>query len=157
MLGIPSFRSHPAQAAAAQGAGASRSRFLAPWRALCLALSLAAAAPLSWGAETVTVNKAFHGREIKVRVGGLLKVELDQAGATGYEWQARDLGAGLLEVVAVETSGPSAPDVTGAPVRKTWLLKVTQAGLAELRFFYYRSWEGEQSAADTFQLKVRIP
>jgi predicted secreted protein len=122
-----------------------------------LALLLAAGASLSWGAETVTVNKALHGREIKVRVGGLVKVELDQAGATGFEWQARGLEGGLLEVVSVETSGPSAPELTGAPVRKTWLLKAARPGLAELRFLFYRSWEGEQSAADTFELKVRIP
>ena len=42
-----------------------------------LVLSLALFASPSRGAETVTVDKTFHGREIKVRVGATIRVELE--------------------------------------------------------------------------------
>jgi predicted secreted protein len=120
-------------------------------------VSLALFASLSWGAETVTVDKTFHGREIKVRAGATIRVQFEQAGATGYEWQVRDLDGEFFEVLTVRTEGPSASEVTGAPVTKVWVIKAKKAGRSQLKFVYYRSWEGEQSEADAFELKVRIP
>lgn len=127
-------------------------------RGAVLAIGLFLWAVPGWGSETVTVNKAFNGREIKLRVGGTLRVELEQAGATGYAWEVRNLDPERFELVSVETTGgPSGPEVTGAPVTKVWLIRAKQPGEAELEFLYYRPWEGEKSAADRFLLKVRIP
>lgn len=106
----------------------------------------------------MTVNQAFNGREIKLRVGGALRVELEQAGATGYAWELRNLDSEHFELDSVGTTGgPSGPEVTGAPVTKVWLIRAKQPGKSVLELLYYRSWEGENSAADRFLLKVLIP
>lgn len=108
-------------------------------------------------AETVVVNKAFNGREIKVKAGGSIRVELEELGAAGYAWAIKDLDSEHFEVMKVETKGIPAPsDITGAPVVRTWLISAKKGGKAELKLLHYRPWEGEKNASDTFVLKVRI-
>ncbi len=124
---------------------------------VCLALLLAFGISNSFGTETVIVNKAFNGREIKVRTGGLLRVDLEELGAAGYTWEIKDLDKEHFEMVSVQTEGARpAGDATGAPVVKTWLFRATKKGMSELRFLCYRPWESEEKAVDSFILKVRI-
>lgn len=111
----------------------------------------------SYGAETVVVNKSFNGREIKVRAGGLIRVDLEELGAAGYAWGIKDLDREHFEVLSVETRDvPPQGDVTGAPVIRTWLISTKNKGKAVLNFLHYRPWEGEKNASDMFVLKVRI-
>lgn len=127
------------------------------------ALVLSLALPLIFGishssaTETVIVNKAFNGREIKVRAGGLIRVDLEELGAAGYAWAIKDLDKEHFEIVSVQTEGALPPgDVTGVPVVKTWLFRAKKKGNSELKFLYYKPWEGEKNAVDSFILKVRI-
>jgi predicted secreted protein len=53
---------------------------------LSLALSLVFGISHSLAAETVIVNKAFNGREIKLRADGLIRVNLEALGTAGYAW-----------------------------------------------------------------------
>jgi predicted secreted protein len=111
----------------------------------------------SHGTETVIVNKAFNGREIKVRVGGLIEVELEELGSAGYVWSIKDLDKEHFGVLSVKTKDVSSRNgITGAPVVKIWVISTKMKGKAELKFLYYRPWEGEKKTADTFVLKVRI-
>lgn len=124
---------------------------------LSLALPLILGVSHSHGSETVIVNKAFNGREIKVKVGSTIQVELEQAGAAGYTWDIQGLDAGYFEVLSVKTQIPSGTgDFVGAPILKTWLIHAKKKGKSELRFIHYRPWEGEENAVETFVLKVRI-
>ena len=75
------------------------------------------------------VNKAFNGREIKVRAGGLIRVDLEELGAAGYAWAIKDLDKEHFEIVSVQTEGAPPPgDVTGVPVIKTWLIPGDKEG-----------------------------
>lgn len=124
---------------------------------LSLALLLAFGISSPSEAETIIVNKAFNGREIKVRVGGLLRVDLEELGAAGYAWAPKDFDKDHFEIVSVKTEGaPSPNDVTGAPVVKSFLIRSIKAGRSELKFLYYRPWEGEENTVDRFLLKVLI-
>jgi len=124
---------------------------------LSVCISLVFYASFSQGAETVAVNKAFNGREIKVRAGGFIRVSLEEMGAAGYAWHIKNLDKNHFAIVSVETtSTPPGSDVTGAPVMKTWLISTKERGLAVLKFLHYRPWEGEEHASETFVLNVRI-
>lgn len=122
-----------------------------------LALPLVVGLSVAYGEETVIVTKAFNGREIKVRVGSMIQVELDQAGSAGYAWEIKDLDKEHFEVVSVKTpEPPEQPELIGGPVKKMWLIRVTAQGKSQLRFIHARPWEKEEKSADTFWLKVRI-
>jgi predicted secreted protein len=125
--------------------------------ALVLVFSLILSLPYSYGSETVILSKDFNGREIKVRAGSTIQVELEQAGATGYTWELQGLDADYFEVLGVKTPEPKvAGDMAGAPILKTWVILVKKKGMSELKFVYYRPWEGEDKAAEAFVVKVRI-
>ena len=68
-----------------------------------LTLPLFVGLSLVYGEETVIVTKAFNGREIKVRNGSMIQVELNQAGSAGYVWEIEDLDKEHFEVVSVQT------------------------------------------------------
>jgi inhibitor of cysteine peptidase len=122
-----------------------------------LTLPLFVGLSLVYGEETVIVTKAFNGREIKVRNGSMIQVELNQAGSAGYVWEIEDLDKEHFEVVSVQTPEPPAkPDFVGGPVKKMWLIRVTAQGKFQLKFIHARPWEGEEKTTDTFVLKVRI-
>jgi predicted secreted protein len=124
---------------------------------LSLVLPLILGVSHSHGSEKVIVNKAFNGRQIKVRVGSTIQIELEQAGAAGYTWEIQRLDAEYFEVQKVRTQGPSETgDLVGAPILKTWLIRTKSKGKSALRFIHYRPWEGEEHAVETFILKVRI-
>ena len=107
--------------------------------------------------ETVIVNKDFNGREIKVRAGGMIRVDLEEIGSTGYSWIIQDLDNELFEVVSVRTENPPpASDVTGKPVMKTWTIRAKKEGKGEIKILQYRPWEGKEKATGSFFLKVRI-
>ncbi len=124
---------------------------------LPLVLLLIVDTPLACGEETIAVNKTLNGREIKVRTGGTIRVELEQLGAAGYTWEPQNLDKEYFEILSVKTSNPEEKkDIVGASVLKTWDVKAIKSGKSRLKFLYYRPWEGEESAVDTFVLNVRI-
>jgi len=124
---------------------------------LFLVLSFIIGLSFAHGNETITVNKAFNSREIKVRIGGMIQVELEQAGAAGYTWEIKDIDKELFEVVSIKTpESPEMPDLIGGPMKKTWLIRVKAKGNSVLRFIHFRPWEGEEKPADTFFITVRI-
>ena len=124
---------------------------------LVFMLSFVCGLSLVRGEVTVCVDKAFNGREIKVRSGDMIRVELDQLGSAGYTWEIQGLDDRHFEVVSTKTSErPQNTDLVGAPVKKAWLIRTREKGKTELRFIHFRPWEGKEKAADTFVLKVRI-
>ena len=124
---------------------------------LFLMLTLVYGLSLAYGEETMVVDKTFNGREIKVRSGNMIRLELEQAGAAGYTWEIQELDKKHFEVVSLKTpEPPEKSDLVGAPVKKTWLIRTKEKGKSELRFIHYRPWEGKEKAADSFVLKVRI-
>ena len=120
-------------------------------------LSFSCSLSVARGEVTVNVDKTFNGREIKVRSGDMIRVELDQLGSAGYTWEIHKLDKKYFEVVSEKTSEPpEKPCLVGAPVKKKWLIRTREKGKSELRFIHFRPWEGKEKPADTFVLKVCI-
>ncbi len=111
----------------------------------------------SHAAATVVVTKAFNGREIKVRPGGTIRIELEQLGAAGYTWEVQNLDREHFQILSVRTANSKDKgDLVGSPVLKIWDVRAIRSGKSKLTFLHYRRWEGEKNAADTFILNVRI-
>lgn len=105
----------------------------------------------------ITLNIQDNAKKIRIASGDIFRVELEQAGASGYTWEIQNLDADHLQVLetkTLETPGPE--DFTGAPVNRIWIFKATMPGITELRICHYRPWEGIQNASHTFLLKIEI-
>jgi len=110
-----------------------------------------------FGNEMVTVTSQDNGKEVQVSAGGIVQVELEQAGAAGYVWEIDVLDPKHFDVVKTETiSQPPKGDIIGAPVLVSWSFRAKKSGTSELRFVHYRPWEGKQSAIAAYSVRVLI-
>jgi predicted secreted protein len=110
----------------------------------------------SFSAETVKVNKDLNGKEIKVRTGDTIEVELQEPGATGYSWEIQALDAEHFKVLSIRTEARKSGPMVGAPVMKIWSISALKEGKSKLKFLLYRPWEGEKSAENNFVINVVI-
>lgn len=108
------------------------------------------------GSESlVIVQKEDHGKEITVRVGDTVQVELVQLGSAGYKWHLSLSDPSCLELVSSETREISEGRV-GGPVLGIWKFKAKKEGATEVRMDHYRPWEGADRSTDRFLIRLII-
>ena len=118
----------------------------------CLMLSPSA---LLAADATITVTKEQGGREIALKVGNILLIELPGKGGTGYHWSVEETFAPYLKLLD-QTTRQLKEGRLGGPVMQVWRFKAAQPGTTEIKMAYYRPWEGVGKAVDHFRLKLRI-
>jgi predicted secreted protein len=104
---------------------------------------------------TITVTKAQSGREIALKPGSVLRVELPGNAGTGYNWSVEASGAPYLKLMSQATQPVGKPQ-PGSPVMQVWHFKAEKPGATEIKMAYYRPWEGVAKAGDHFFIKIRI-
>jgi inhibitor of cysteine peptidase len=122
---------------------------------LMLTFWMLAQSPLMAADATVTVTKEQSGREVALKVGGILQIELPSRGGTGYSWFAEAAGAPYLKLISQSTRTAPEPR-PGAPVMQVWCFKAEKPGTTKIKMTYYRPWEGVGNAQDHFLIKLRI-
>lgn len=118
----------------------------------CLILS---PSPLLAADATITVTREQAGREIALKVGDILRIELPSRGGTGYSWLLQATGAPCLKLIS-ETTQPVGESRPGSPVMQVWRFTAALPGACEIKLAYYRPWEGVGKAVDHFHLKLHV-
>lgn len=108
------------------------------------------------GGNVIILHKEDGGREVQVKSGDVIQVELQGAGGTGYWWYVSGLDAAHTELVSEETKAPSDKKLLGGPVKGIWRFKAKEPGRTELIMKYYRVWEGPGTAVDQFSVILNI-
>ena len=83
--------------------------------------------PLPAADATLTVTKEQAGREIALKVGDVLLIELPGKGGTGYSWFAQASGAPYLKLMD-QTTRQLKEGLLGGPVMQVWRFKAAQPG-----------------------------
>lgn len=117
--------------------------------------------PLLAAEATITVTKEQGGREIALKVGDILLIELPAKGGTGYSWAAEATFPPCLKLLDQSTrqlteGRQGGPVRVGGPVMQVWRFKAGQPGTCEINMAYFRPWEGVGKAVDHFRLKLHI-
>ena len=103
----------------------------------------------------VILTKQDQGKEIEVKVGDVVQIELEAIGTAGYQWFVESLDQEVLKLVSEETQVPY-PGRLGAPVLIVWKFEVIKEGTTEIRMDHYRSWEGKEQSTDHFEVTLNI-
>ena len=122
---------------------------------LLLPLLMLSPSTLLAAEATITVTKAQGGREIALKVGNILQIELPGSGGTGYSWLPEETFAPYLKLMDQATRQLK-EGLVGGPVMQIWRFKAEKPGATEIKMAYYRSWEGVGQAKDHFRIKLRI-
>jgi len=103
------------------------------------------------------INKLDNNKEITVKVGDVIHIELERFGGTGYDWHIDKPSGECLELIS-ERTDTAATDkaIVGAPVTKEWELRAINKGDTEVVLRLYRAWEGKEKAIDLFKIRVKI-
>ena len=90
----------------------------------CLMLS---PSPLLAADATITVTKEQGGREIALKVGNILLIELPGKGGTGYSWLVEETFAPYLKLMD-QTTRQLKEGRLGGPVMHVWRFKAEKPG-----------------------------
>lgn len=119
--------------------------------------------PALSGGENSKVNNAMlmigtqdNGREITIRRGDIIQIELERSGGTGYEWYLEQDYKEYFELVKEDQKELSKEGLLGTPVITWWQLKAVKKGAPKLKLLLYRNWEGKDKAVSLFEVKVKI-
>ncbi len=104
----------------------------------------------------VKVGKGDNGKQITIKTGDVLQIELQRSGGTGYEWYLDQSYKRYFELLGEETVARQSENLVGTPVVRRWKLRAVEGGEACIRLFLYRKWEGEDKAVEKFRIEVRI-
>lgn len=105
--------------------------------------------------RTIILTKQDSGKEIEVRLGDIIQIELQEMGGAGYQWHLQDLDADCVRFVSEETKVPSQGKV-GAPALGIWKFEVIKQGSTEIQMDHYRPWEGIKRSTDHFSVRLNI-
>ena len=105
--------------------------------------------------KTVVLSKQDSGKQIDVKVGEVVQVELEAMGTAGYQWFVESLDQEILRLVSEETKVLH-PGRLGAPVLMVWKFEVLKEGTTEIKMNHYRSWEGKEHSTDHFSVRINI-
>ena len=105
--------------------------------------------------ETVVLSKQDSGKQIDVKIGEVVQVELEAMGTAGYQWFVESLDQEILRLVSEETEVLH-PGRLGAPVLMVWKFEVLKEGTTEIKMNHYRSWEGKAHSTDHFDVKIKV-
>jgi inhibitor of cysteine peptidase len=111
--------------------------------------------PLLAADAAITVTKEQGGREITLKVGNILQIELPGQSGTGYSWAVEEACAPYLKLVDQATRQLK-KDLPGGPVMHIWRFKAEKPGVCKIKMAYYRPWEGVGKAVDHFVVKLHI-
>ena len=104
--------------------------------------------------KVMTIND--NGKEIKVRQGDLLRIELEAPGATGYLLQVEDIDKSRLDLINQSTRVLLLDGRMGGPIVTVFTFRAISEGLVILTIEFYRPWEGRAKSEKTFSLKINI-
>jgi predicted secreted protein len=105
--------------------------------------------------KIVVLNKQDSGKQIDVKTGEVVQVELEAIGTAGYQWFVESLDQEILRLISEGTKVLHSESL-GSPVLMVWKFEVIKEGSTEIKMNHYRSWEGKEHSTDHFEVKINV-
>jgi inhibitor of cysteine peptidase len=104
----------------------------------------------------IKVGQESDGRELKLKVGQVLRVTLPENRTSGYAWQIEQNGAPVCTLIHDAYIAPGGDPAThvGSPGTHEWRFRADAAGVASIEMQLGRRWESK--AAKRFSLRLLV-
>ncbi len=103
----------------------------------------------------LTITQADRGKTFTVRRGDAIAIELAENPTTGYEWAIDKIDSQAIELEDSEFSLPENAGLGGGGVR-IFTFRTKATGIARLQLKEWRSWEGDRSIIQRFNVTFQI-
>jgi predicted secreted protein len=105
-------------------------------------------------AREVWVREGQEGREVPVRVGQIIVVDLEAAPTTGYRWEVEGADAAILRQVGEPEFESKSPLLMGAPAQQRTRLEIIGPGECTLTLVYRRPWETGKPPLKSYSVRL---
>ena len=102
---------------------------------------------------TLQLDQQADGREFRVSLGSQLEIALSENPTSGYRWYLGENGPAFA-LTQDRFDAPGGPPGKGGS--RHWTFRAVQAGKAEIRAVYRRSWESEGTQPRSFRIVVTV-
>jgi inhibitor of cysteine peptidase len=116
-------------------------------------ITSAASPPVAGGPQEIRVTERDNGRAVDLN-GQVLVLSLESNPSTGYGWQVRGPGSGILRQLDASEWLPDTPGKLGGSGTEVLRFAAVAKGRAKLDLVYARPWEIAAAPAKSFSLEV---
>ena len=103
----------------------------------------------------VTISKADNGKTFTLSPGDTLVIQLPENPTTGFRWKEESSDQSVLALQTSDFSAAPKAAVGGGGTRQL-TLKGQKAGTAQVSLKLQRSWLGDSSTRDDFEVTVVV-
>ena len=89
-------------------------------------------------------------------VGKMYFMQLDTNPTTGYDWYPEPNSSNFILFITNQYFKKISKELPGSPSVKVWIIQPIKKGDFELNFYYYRIWEGVETAVKTNILGLTV-
>lgn len=98
------------------------------------------------------LNENYSGRTVRVGMGALLTIQLQENPTTGYRWIV-ERSSGLAFIGDQFHMSSKSPGASGT---REFQFRVTARGFHDLTLVNRRDWESESSAIGRFAVRIEV-
>ena len=121
---------------------------------LCALMGLAARGCDQQGSmPQISLGMADNGTTISVRKGTEVQVDLEDRGTTGFRWSIDAIDDRVLATAGEQSV--AYPGI-GAGAHRVFRFEAKGTGSSQLALKLWRSWEGDSSVIERFDVTVRV-
>jgi inhibitor of cysteine peptidase len=103
----------------------------------------------------ITITQADRGKTFTVCSGDVIVINLAENPTTGYQWAIDKIDSNAIELQNSEFSLPKNAGV-GAGGEQIFTFGTKATGVARLQLKEWRSWEGDRSIVQRFDVTLQI-
>jgi inhibitor of cysteine peptidase len=105
--------------------------------------------------EGIVVTGDDNGTSVEVNQGDHVRIELDSNPTTGYEWAVDSTDETILVYEGSSYESKNG-DRVGQGGTQTFTFQAADPGKAEIHLKYWRSWEGDSSVIERFDVTITV-
>jgi inhibitor of cysteine peptidase len=126
---------------------------LAAWL-IATPVALGQQKPANFPQPILTLVEQDNGRTVDIRLGELVRISLPENATTGYRWTIDRYDKDIIEEVATEPRYETNAVGSGGEIE--FFFKGRKIGAGQIVLKHCRSWEGDQSISNRFQLRLQV-
>ncbi len=105
--------------------------------------------------SVATLTQTDNGKNIKIRLGDRVVVNLKENPTTGYQWTVAQNNSDVLKLESSDYA-PLPGRGEGKGGQRTFTFTAQKVGSATPHFKLWREWQGDKSIVDRFAVTVQV-
>lgn len=104
----------------------------------------------------LTLTEKDNGKSVVAHVGDTIELSLPENPSTGFRWALEQDKTQHLEILDVSRQPAADMAMPGRGNRHVWRFRILQAGDTQLALRLWRTWEGDKSIIERYNVVIAV-